>query len=121
MCRLSATCSKLTIADYATEEIIVLVVGSILHIPLWCAVLYWVDALKAGARTSDVFSFGRKVNFSYVGQNDRSFNCGFRHFRKLQQFRTRRARIQSRATGARESAVRRATTKTPTCAGKGTG
>lgn len=61
MCRLSSTCAKLSLSDYATEEIIVLVVGSILHIPLWCIVLHCVDALKSGTRPSDVFSFGRKV------------------------------------------------------------
>lgn len=61
MSRLSATFAKLSLSDYATEEIIVLVVGSILHIPLWCFVLYCVDALKSGTRPSDIFKFCRKV------------------------------------------------------------
>lgn len=54
MCSVNSACIHVTIADYLTEEIIVMLVGIILHIPFWFFVLLILDVKKSGGRASDV-------------------------------------------------------------------
>ncbi|XP_069698967.1 cholesterol transporter ABCA5-like isoform X2 [Periplaneta americana] len=55
MCRVNLACTNLTLADYLTDEIIVMLVGILLHIPIWFFVLLILDIKKSGGRASDVF------------------------------------------------------------------
>lgn len=55
MCRVNLACTNLTFADYFTDEIIVMLVGILLHIPIWFFVLLILDIKKSGGRASDVF------------------------------------------------------------------
>jgi ATP-binding cassette subfamily A (ABC1) protein 5 len=58
-CSISNACSNLTIANYMTEEIIVILASSLLHIPVWSVCLRVVDVKKNGGRVRDIL--GRKV------------------------------------------------------------
>ena len=55
MCQVNKACTNLTLADYLTDEIIVMLVGILLHIPFWFFVLLILDIKKSGGRASDVF------------------------------------------------------------------
>jgi ATP-binding cassette subfamily A (ABC1) protein 5 len=55
MCRVNLTCTNLTFADYLTDEIIVMLVSSLLQIPILFFVLLILDIKKSGGRASDVF------------------------------------------------------------------
>jgi ATP-binding cassette subfamily A (ABC1) protein 5 len=55
MCHVNSACTNLTLADYITDEIIVMLVGILLHIPIWFFVLLILDIKKSGGRASDVF------------------------------------------------------------------
>ncbi|XP_021921419.1 ATP-binding cassette sub-family A member 5-like [Zootermopsis nevadensis] len=57
MCRVNLACTNLTFADYFTDEIIVMLVGILLHIPIWFFVLLILDIKKSGGRASDVFKY----------------------------------------------------------------
>lgn len=43
-----------------TDEIVVMLIGSLLHVPFWFFILMMVDIKKGGGKTSDVFNFLRK-------------------------------------------------------------
>lgn len=55
-CSLLNACSEITIGDYMTEPVIVLIVASILHIPFWMLCLRVIDVKKSGGGKSDIFS-----------------------------------------------------------------
>ena len=55
MCRVNLACTNLTVADYVTDEIIVMLVGIVIHIPIWFFVLLILDIKKSGGKASDVF------------------------------------------------------------------
>ncbi|XP_023723147.1 ATP-binding cassette sub-family A member 5 isoform X3 [Cryptotermes secundus] len=55
MCRVNLACTNLTFADYLTDEIIVMLVSSLLQIPILMYVLLVLDIKKSGGRASDVF------------------------------------------------------------------
>ncbi|XP_049766661.1 cholesterol transporter ABCA5-like isoform X1 [Schistocerca cancellata] len=57
MCSVNSACNYLTVGDYLTEEVIVMLVGILLHIPFWFFVLLILDVRKSGGRTSDVFKY----------------------------------------------------------------
>jgi len=57
MCRVNLACTNLTFADYITDEIIVMLVGIVLHIPIWFFVLLILDIQKSGGKASDVFKY----------------------------------------------------------------
>lgn len=59
MCKVNSVCSSSqpTFDRYMTDEIIVMLIGSILHIPFWFFVLMVADIKKSGGRTSDAFKF----------------------------------------------------------------
>ncbi|XP_058795656.1 cholesterol transporter ABCA5-like isoform X2 [Phymastichus coffea] len=54
MCSINAACHHLSIYDYLTSEIIVMVVGVILHCPLWFLVLLILDTKKNGGNVRDL-------------------------------------------------------------------
>lgn len=53
-CRLSSACAELSIFNYLTEEIIVMAIGVLLHIPIWYVGLRIVDVKKSGGRIMDL-------------------------------------------------------------------
>jgi ATP-binding cassette subfamily A (ABC1) protein 5 len=55
MCRVNSACTNLTFADYLTDEIIVMLVSSLLQIPILLYVLLVLDIKKSGGRASDFF------------------------------------------------------------------
>lgn len=57
MCEVSSACTTLDLTDYMTDEIIVMLVGIIVHIPFWFVVLLVVDIRKNGGKVSDAFPF----------------------------------------------------------------
>ncbi|XP_058834897.1 cholesterol transporter ABCA5-like [Topomyia yanbarensis] len=54
-CRLSSACAELSMAHYMTEEMIVMVCGCLLHIPIWAFCLRISDIVKSGGRMRDMF------------------------------------------------------------------
>lgn len=65
-CNLNSACANLSFVNYLIEEIIVIIVSVIIHIPIWSLCLRIVDIKKNGGKIKDVFK--RKVenveNFS---------------------------------------------------------
>ncbi|KAL7012162.1 hypothetical protein ACKWTF_014662 [Chironomus riparius] len=59
-CSISNACSNLTIANYMTEEIIVILASSLLHIPIWSVCLMIADIKKNGGKIRDLIK--RKKN-----------------------------------------------------------
>ena len=60
-CRLSSACGELTIENYMTPEVISMIAGAILHIPIWTFILRAADIRKSGGTMQDVFrAFRRK-------------------------------------------------------------
>lgn len=57
MCSVSGTCGNLTIYDYMTNEMVVIFVGNLIHIPLWFFTLIVLDVKKSGGRGRDAFKF----------------------------------------------------------------
>ncbi|KAB0791349.1 hypothetical protein PPYR_03149 [Photinus pyralis] len=55
MCTEYRGCTNISLADYMTHEIIVMIVGIILHLPIWFFVLLVVDIVKNGGKVSDAF------------------------------------------------------------------
>lgn len=58
-CNLSSACANLSFVNYLTEEIIVMIVSVLIHIPIWCLCLRVVDIKKNGGKIKDLFS--RKI------------------------------------------------------------
>lgn len=58
-CNLSSACANLSFINYMTEEIIVMIVSVILHIPVWSLCLRIVDIKKNGGKINDMW--GKKV------------------------------------------------------------
>ena len=58
-CNLNSACASLSFVNYLTEEIIVIIVSVIIHIPIWAVCLRIVDIKKNGGKIKDVFR--RKV------------------------------------------------------------
>lgn len=52
MCSINAACHHLTMWDYLTTEIIIMVFGVLLHIPLWSYVLLLLDIKKNGGNVN---------------------------------------------------------------------
>ncbi|KAK9754118.1 ABC transporter [Popillia japonica] len=55
MCKVNSACTTLTLADYVTEETIVMLVGILFHIPVFFVILMVFDVKKSGGRIRDVF------------------------------------------------------------------
>ncbi|CAG2054714.1 unnamed protein product [Timema podura] len=64
MCRVNSACTNLTIVDYLTDEIIVMLFAILIHIPIWFFILLVLDVKKSGGRTSDVFKYLTHKNTS---------------------------------------------------------
>lgn len=60
MCQVNSACTHLTVSDYMTPEIIVMLVGTILHIPIWFFVLMILDVKKNGGKFRDALSIFKK-------------------------------------------------------------
>lgn len=60
-CRLSSACAELSLANYMTEEVIIMGLGAILHVPIWALCLRIVDVSKTGGKVRDAFR-SKKVN-----------------------------------------------------------
>lgn len=77
-CTISSACANLSIINYMTEEIVVILVSSVLHIPLWWIGLQVADIKKSGGRVRDVIRRKFKglerletpVDDAYVGGSD---------------------------------------------------
>lgn len=54
-CNLSSACADLSFVNYMNEEIIVMIVSVIIHIPIWCVCLRIVDIKKNGGKVGNVF------------------------------------------------------------------
>lgn len=65
-CRLSSACAELSLSNYMTEEVIVMALGAILHIPIWALILRIVDIRKSGGKVRDAFR-SKKVKKSLEG------------------------------------------------------
>lgn len=70
-CRLSSACAELSLANYMTEEVIVMGLGAILHVPIWALCLRIVDISKTGGKVRDAFR-SKKVRPSSLrsGKNE---------------------------------------------------
>jgi ATP-binding cassette subfamily A (ABC1) protein 5 len=66
MCRVNLACTNLTFADYLTDEIIVMLVSSLLQIPILMYVLLVLDIKKSGGRANDVFKYFLVIIFHIV-------------------------------------------------------
>lgn len=51
-CRLSSACAELTLANYMTEEVCVMAIGAVLHIPIWAVILRIIDERHSGSTGS---------------------------------------------------------------------
>lgn len=58
-CRLSSACAELSIANYMTEELIIMGVGCILHLPIWTLGLRILDIRKGGGKVRDAFRINK--------------------------------------------------------------
>jgi ATP-binding cassette subfamily A (ABC1) protein 5 len=56
-CSVNSACTTPTFNDYLTDELIVLFVTIILHIPIWFFALLIVDIKKSGGRARDAFTY----------------------------------------------------------------
>ncbi|KAJ8921257.1 hypothetical protein NQ315_013729 [Exocentrus adspersus] len=66
MCSVNVACTELTLADYVTDEIIVMVVGILVHIPFWFFMLLIIDIKKSGGKVRDAFKFIKSKRQEYV-------------------------------------------------------
>lgn len=71
-CSISNACSHLTIANYMTEEIIVMLASSLLHVPIWSVCLRIADIKKNGGKVRDMLRRRKKKELEepieeYVG------------------------------------------------------
>jgi ATP-binding cassette, subfamily A (ABC1), member 5 len=52
-CNLSSACASLSFVNYMTEEILVMIVSVLIHIPIWFVCLRIVDIKKNGGKMKD--------------------------------------------------------------------
>lgn len=66
MCQVNSACasSNLTLANYMTDEIIVMLVGILAHIPFWFFILMIADIKKNGGRVGDAFKIFQRTENS---------------------------------------------------------
>ncbi|EEB12939.1 predicted protein [Pediculus humanus corporis] len=57
MCSMNPACNYLVFSDYLTDEIIIMIFSSLLHIPFWFLMLRIVDVKKSGGKISEAFQF----------------------------------------------------------------
>lgn len=60
-CTLNNACDELTLANYMTQEVIVMAFSVLLHIPIWSVCLRLAEIKKSGGRTSELFGRSLKV------------------------------------------------------------
>ncbi|XP_072159520.1 cholesterol transporter ABCA5 [Bemisia tabaci] len=54
-CRVNSACLYLTVGNYLTTEILVMMVGILIHIPFWFFILLVLDVKKSGGKASGLF------------------------------------------------------------------
>lgn len=59
-CNLNSACANLSFGNYLTEEIVVMIVSVLIHIPIWSFCLRVVDVKKNGGKIKDLF--GKKFD-----------------------------------------------------------
>lgn len=69
-CRLNSACGELTFSNYMTGEIILMAIGSIVHIPLWLFLLKIIEIIKTGGTVNDIFCKPIKTVEQIDEQND---------------------------------------------------
>ncbi|XP_032674925.1 ATP-binding cassette sub-family A member 5-like isoform X2 [Odontomachus brunneus] len=74
MCSINAACHHLTMSDYLTTEIIVMVIAVLLHCPMWFFVLVLLDIKKNGGKISEYFKYylrkGRSISEEIIENSD---------------------------------------------------
>lgn len=55
MCTAGSICDTLSISNYMTTEIVVIIVGMILQIPIYSVVLLVIDVMKGGGTPYDAY------------------------------------------------------------------
>ncbi|KAJ8972472.1 hypothetical protein NQ317_016605 [Molorchus minor] len=79
MCKVNYACTELTLADYATDEIVVMFIGIVIHIPFWFMMLLAIDIKKSGGRVRDALNIVKTAKeelvddaneFSDIGENE---------------------------------------------------
>lgn len=63
MCTEYRGCTTVTLVDYMTHEIIIMIVGVVLHLPIWFFVLIIADIVKSGGKVSDAFKIFHVSSF----------------------------------------------------------
>lgn len=56
-CKHHYACEELTVSDYFTDEIIVMLIGIFVSMPFWFFVLIVLDVKKNGGRVRDVIKY----------------------------------------------------------------
>ncbi|CAG9814922.1 unnamed protein product [Phaedon cochleariae] len=59
MCKPYFGCTQLTLSHYLTDEIIVMFVSVLLHIPIWYFLLLVIDVKKSGGKLKDIFKMSK--------------------------------------------------------------
>lgn len=54
-CSLTSACASLSFINYMTEEIIVMIISVVLHIPIWSVCLRIVDIKKNGGKITEIW------------------------------------------------------------------
>lgn len=65
-CRLSSACGELSLENYLTEEVIIMAIGAIVHVPIWALCLRVVDISKTGGKVRDAFRSKKVPDFSFL-------------------------------------------------------
>lgn len=65
MCQVNSACTNLTVSDYLTPEILIMLFGTLLHIPIWFFILMILDVKKNGGKVSDALKVF-KVGYSQL-------------------------------------------------------
>lgn len=76
MCKVNNACKYLTISDYMTPEILIMLFGTILHIPIWFFILMILDVKKNGGRVRDALSVFKKSSVNLVDDPNESSDVG---------------------------------------------
>lgn len=77
MCQVNSACTHLVISDYMTPEILIMLFGTLIHIPIWFFVLMILDVKKNGGRVRDAMSvFNKKSTVNLVEDPNESSDVG---------------------------------------------
>ncbi|XP_060533320.1 cholesterol transporter ABCA5-like [Cylas formicarius] len=60
LCKVNYACTVLDLNSYVTPEIVILLVGMLINIPVWFGLLCVIDIKKSGGKVRDAFKFLKK-------------------------------------------------------------